>query len=310
MKVSSIDEPFHVRRPVVTIGIFDGVHTGHQFILDRLKEEAGRHGGESTVVTLWPHPRIVLNKDVWNYKLLHTREEKIRELDRRGVNRLIFVPFTREIASLSACEFVKKFLLDRIGAEVLMMGYDNRLGRDRKGGAEELEECAGEYGFTIIRLPERSNGHDRVNSTVIRNAIEKGELEKAERLLGYHYYMSGTIVEGNRIGRKIGFPTANVHPGDPHKLIPRKGVYAVKVELKGQTLNGMLNIGWRPTLDSASEVKTIETHIFDATGNLYGEQVVIHFIQRIRDEMKFKSPDELKGQLEKDKLVVKQLLKV
>jgi len=310
MKVSLIDEPLTVQRPVVTIGIFDGVHTGHQFILDRLKEEARRHRGESVVVTLWPHPRIVLNKDVWNFRLLHTREEKIRELDRRGVDRLIFIPFNREVASLSACEFVKKYLVDRIGLEVLIMGYDNRFGYNRKGNPKKLASLANVYGFKIKHLPELGNGRERVSSTLIRNAILHGELETAERMLGYPYYMTGTIVEGNRIGRKIGFPTANVHPLDPYKLIPRDGVYAVKVELKGSSCNGMLNIGCRPTMDSASAVKTIETHIFDVSGNFYGEQVVIHFIKRIRDEMKFGGLDELKIQLGKDKLIVEQLLKV
>ena len=308
MKVSLIDEDFSIRRPVVTIGIFDGVHTGHRFILKRLKEEARERRGESTVVTLWPHPRIVLNKDVWNFRLLHSKEEKIRELERLGVDRLIFVPFNREVASLTACEFVKKFLVDRIGVEVLLMGHDNRLGRDRKGDAAGMEACAGKHGFRIIQLPELSSGQDRVNSTSIRNAILSGDLEKAGKLLGYHYYLTGTIVEGNRIGRKIGFPTANVNPLDPYKLIPLGGVYAVRVELKGSTHKGMLNIGHRPTLDSASEVKTIETHIFDISGDLYGEQVVIQFIRRIRDEMKFGGLDELKRQLDKDRIVTDEFL--
>jgi len=309
MKVNLIDEPFVARRPVVTIGIFDGVHKGHQFILDNLKEQAGRNRGESAVVTLWPHPRIVLNKDVWDFRLLHSLEEKTRELEKRGVDRLIIVPFNREVASLSACEFVVKYLVGKIGVEVLIMGYDNKFGRERKGDAGQLNDCARTHGFRIVQLPELAGNHEKVNSTTIRNAVLTGQLEQAKKLLGYHYYLTGTIVEGNRIGRKFGYPTANVHPLDPYKLIPLGGVYAVRIEREGATYSGMLNIGYRPTIDSASEVKTIETHIFDVTGDFYGEQVVIHFIQRIRDEMKFSGIDELKNQLDKDRITADRLLR-
>lgn len=309
MKVNLIDDPFVAKRPVVTIGIFDGVHIGHQYILDRLKKEARGHRGESTVVTLWPHPRIVLNKDVWNFRLLHSREEKTRELERRGVDRLIIVPFNREVASLSACEFVVKYLVKKIGVEVLIMGYDNKFGHDRRGDAGQLEACAHTHGFRVVQLHELTGGRERVNSTTIRNAVLLGQLEQARKLLGYHYYLTGTIVGGDRIGRKFGFPTANVHPLDPYKLIPLGGVYAVRIELGGAMYGGMLNIGYRPTIDSASEVKTIETHIFDVSGDFYGEQVVIHFIQRIRDEMKFSGIDELKSQLDKDRIVADRLLR-
>jgi len=308
MKVRLIDETFELARPVVTIGIFDGVHTGHQFILDHLNKQAEAHGGESVVVTLWPHPRIVLNKAMQGFKVLHTRDEKIRELERNGINQLVIVPFSAEIAALSACDFVQKYLVDKLGVEVLLLGYDNRFGKDRMGDPEGLQMCAEKNKFRIEKLPEFSSEYGRVSSTNIREAILVGDLEKAREMLGYHYFLSGTIVEGNHIGRKIGFPTANIHPMDPYKLIPMNGVYAIRTELRGKTYKGMLNIGFRPTIDSASAVKTIEAHLFDVSGDFYDEHVVIHFVKRVRDEMKFSGLDALKEQLEKDKTNIKQLL--
>ena len=308
MNIVSIHETGYLRKPVATIGTFDGVHTGHRFILEQLKAQAKNHEGESVVVTLWPHPRIILNRDLRNFRLLHTREEKIRELKQVGIDHLILVPFDKEIASLSACDFVRQYLVERLGIEVLLIGYDNRFGRDRKGDPEGLAECAKLNRFRIEKLPEFSWEYGRVSSTSIRESILSGDLEKANRMLGYHYYLAGTIVEGNRVGRKLGFPTANIHPLDPYKLIPMNGVYAIRAELGGEIYNGMLNIGFRPTIDSSAAVKTIETHLFEASGDFYDEQIVIHFVKRIRDEMKFKGLDELKAQLRRDKETIQLLL--
>jgi len=308
MNVRLIHENIFLKHPVATIGIFDGVHSGHRFILDELNRQAASHGGESVVVTLWPHPRIVLSRDLNNFKLLHTREEKIRELERSEIDHLIIVPFNREIASFSACEFVQNYLVDKLGIEVLLLGYDNRFGRDRKGDPEGLAMCASRNNFRIEKLPEYQALQGRVSSTLIRESILKGELEQAEKMLGYHYYLSGNIVEGNHIGRKMGFPTANIHPVDPYKLIPMNGVYAIRAELRGNIHPGMLNIGFRPTIDSSSAVKTIEAHLFDVSGDFYDERVVIHFVQRVRDEMKFSGLEALKQQLERDKKNVQNML--
>ncbi len=309
MTISLIHESISLNRPGATIGIFDGVHAGHRFILDHLKARAVQHGGESVVVTLWPHPRIVLNRETHNFKLLHTREEKIRELERSGIDHLIIVPFNNEVASLTACDCVQESLVNRLGVEILLVGYDNRFGRDRQGDPDGLAKCAKLNQFRIEKLPEFHSAHGRVSSTTIREFILKGDLERAGNMLGYHYYLAGTIVEGNHIGRKMGFPTANVHPLDPYKLIPMNGVYAIRTELRGETYNGMLNIGFRPTIDSASAVKTIEAHLFDVSGDFYDEQVVIHFVKRVRDEMKFSGIEALKQQLEKDKTTIQQLLR-
>lgn len=309
MKIHVIHDSFSLLHPVATIGTFDGVHRGHRFILDQLKEKALQMGGESVVITLWPHPRIILDQDLRDFNLLHTRDEKILELGRAGVDHLVIVPFNREIASLSACEFIQRYLVDRLGIEALLLGYDNRFGKDRKGDPEGLAQCARDNRFQLIKLPEFNSGQGRVSSTAIRKAISNGALVLAAEMLGYHYYLVGTIVEGNRIGRTLGFPTANVHPTDPYKLIPMNGVYAIRAELRGQMYGGMLNIGFRPTLDSASAVKTIEAHLFDASGDFYGEQLVIYFLERIRDEIRFSGLKALQMQLEKDKEAVKRYLK-
>lgn len=308
MIVGSIHQPLSVRRPVVTIGIFDGVHTGHRFILDHLNRRAGENGGESVVVTLWPHPRIVLGKGTAGFTLLHCMEEKVRELGRCGVDRLIVIPFDRQVAGLTACEFVQKYLVEMIGVEVLLMGYDNRFGSDRLGDPEGLASCAAAVGFRIESLPEFSRGGTRVSSTVIREFIAAGDLVRAEEMLGYPYYLAGNIMEGNQLGRMIGYPTANIHPCNPYKLIPMNGVYAIRAELQGSRYRGMLNIGFRPTIDSGSAVKTIEAHLFDLSGDFYGEQIVIHFLKRIRNEMKFSGMDELKKQLDQDKAIIQEFI--
>jgi riboflavin kinase/FMN adenylyltransferase len=308
MKVWSIDDSFSLKRPVATIGIFDGVHMGHRFILDQLKAQAEAHGGDTAVVTLWPHPRIVLNKELHEFKLLHSLQEKILEMERYGIDHLVVVPFDKAIASLTACDFVQKYLVDRMGIEVLLLGYDNRFGKDRKGDPVGLRMCAEKNKFRIEKLPEYQSEYGTASSSTIRESILKGDLESAGKMLGYHYYLSGTIVEGNHIGRKMGFPTANIHPLDPHKLIPMNGVYAIHAELRGETHKGMLNIGFRPTIDSAMAVKTIEAHLFDVSGDFYEEEVVIHFVKRVRDEMKFSGLDALKQQLQKDKDSIQKLL--
>jgi riboflavin kinase/FMN adenylyltransferase len=308
MKVWSINESISIKRPVATIGIFDGVHIGHRFILEQLKAAAIKHEGETVVVTLWPHPRIVLNKEVQQFRLLHSREEKIRELECSGISHLVFVPFDKQVASLTACGFTQEYLVNRLGVEVLLVGYDNRFGRDRQGDPEGLALCAEENAFRIEKIPEFVSDLGTVSSTKIRDMIHKGDLVRAEEMLGYHYYLTGNIVEGSRVGREIGYPTANIHPKDPDKLIPMNGVYAVRAELLGNTYGGMMNIGFRPTIDSAMAVKTIEVHLFEAEGDFYGEQIVLHFIRRIRNEMKFKGLDELKMQLQKDESVIRQIL--
>jgi riboflavin kinase/FMN adenylyltransferase len=308
MNVNTIHDPIVLKRPVATIGIFDGVHSGHRFILDHLCQRARDLNGDSVAVTLWPHPQVVLNRGLPKFKLLHTREEKLRELEKSGIDQLVIVPFDMEIASLTACEFTQQYLVNKLGIHVLLVGYDNRFGRDRKGDPEGLARCADQNRFRIEKLPEFNSDLGRISSTTIREAISSGDLGTANQMLGYDYYLAGNIVEGNHVGRELGFPTANVHPMNPYKLIPMNGVYAVRVELKGRLFGGMLNIGFRPTLDSASAVKTIEAHLFEAAGDFYGEHVVVHFVKRVREEMKFSGKEELKKQLDKDRTLIRNML--
>jgi riboflavin kinase/FMN adenylyltransferase len=229
-------------------------------------------------------------------------------MELKGIDHLVIVPFNREIASLTACGFVQDYLVDKLGIDVLLVGYDNRFGKDRKGDPEGLSMCAEKNRFRIEKLPEYRSEYGIVSSSAIRESILKGDLESAGKMLGYHYYLSGNILEGNHIGRKMGFPTANIHPLDPNKLIPMNGVYAIRTELRGEIYGGMLNIGFRPTIDSAMAVKTIEAHLFDVSGDFYDEEVVIHFLKRVRDEMKFSGLDALKQQLQKDKAYVMRIL--
>ncbi|MBN2698092.1 MAG: bifunctional riboflavin kinase/FAD synthetase [Bacteroidales bacterium] len=297
-----------MKKPVVTIGIFDGVHLGHRFILDHLVKRAGELKGESVVVTLWPHPRIVLERDVWNFKLLHTFEEKIEQLSNLGIDHLIKVPFNTDLSSLPACRFLKEYLVDRLRLHTLLLGYDNRFGKDRQGHPDSLTDCKATQRFHIEKLPEYQPELGRINSTVIRKHLQEGNLPLAREMLGYDYYLTGTVVAGKRLGRDIGFPTANIHPTDPYKLIPRDGVYAVFVKVGGKRYRGMLNIGIRPTIDSAFPVQTIEVHILDFEGNLYDKTLTICFIGRIRDEMRFSTLGDLKKQLQADKGMIIDLL--
>ncbi len=300
MKVISIDEKIDIQNPVVTIGIFDGVHKGHKYILNTLIKKAKAVNGQSVVVTLWPHPRIVLNKDVWNFRLIHSQEEKISHLERMGIDYLMIVPFSEELASMDACDFVQEFLIGKLNVSSLLLGYDNKFGKDRKGDPEGLSECSDKYGFDIETLGEYKSSRENVSSSTIRKALLEGDVVAANEMLEYEYYLSGHVVQGNHVGRKLGYPTANINPHTAYKLIPRDGVYAARVEVKDKMFEGMVNIGVRPTLDSANPVKVIEAHLLDFDGDLYDHDIVLHFCKRIRDEKRFPGLGMLVNQLKAD----------
>jgi riboflavin kinase/FMN adenylyltransferase len=300
MKVYSINDNPYIIKPVVTIGIFDGVHKGHKYILQSLIARAREVGGKSVVITLWPHPRIVLDKDMWNFRLLHSQEEKIHHLSKLGLDYYITIPFDKSLAAMSACEFVQEYLVDRLHVSRLILGYDNTFGKDRQGNPTGLAACAERSGLIVEKLDEFRESELNISSTSVRNALLEGNLEAAREMLDYDYYIEGRVVTGNRLGRQIGYPTANIHPQSAYKLIPHDGVYAVHIEHKNFLYPGMLNVGLRPTIDSANPVKTIEAHLFDVDIDLYDEEIVIHFRKRIRDEKKFPSVEALKRQLHKD----------
>lgn len=297
-------EQLKISNPVLTIGVFDGVHQGHLSILERLKILAKEKNGESVVLTLWPHPRIVLNKDVENLRLLNNIEEKQHLLSKTGIDHLIIVPFTKEFSQLTACEFIENYLVKRIHVKHLVVGYNHQFGKDRKAGYEFLKECSEKFGFDIEKLDARLIDEESISSTKIREFLIEGNLEMAKKHLGYEYFVSGNVVEGNKIGRTIGFPTANIQIPEPWKQIPKDGVYAVRVHLNNSHYIGMLNIGTRPTIEPEMKLKNMEVHIFDFNDKIYNQTVTVSFVKRIRDEKKFASLDELTAQLNKDKVQI------
>jgi riboflavin kinase/FMN adenylyltransferase len=296
-----------IANAVVTSGTFDGVHVGHQQILKRLHENAMLLGGKSVVITFWPHPRHVLSqsqeKPVY---LLTSIEERIALLRKFKVDYLLIIPFTPEFANLSSSEFIQKILIDTIGTKKLVIGYDHRFGKNREGGFEYLKENAATLGFEVEEIPREDVDHVGVSSTKIRKALEAGDIETANKYLGYPYLLSGTVSEGDKLGRTIGFPTANLEISEAHKLIPARGVYAVYGTVNGQRLKGMLNIGMRPTVGGLKQ--TIETHFFNFDQDIYHQELQLELVARLRDEQKFSSLDALKEKLAKDQEVALQVL--
>ncbi len=300
MKVyKSFNEFVPVRNAVVTIGTFDGVHVGHQKIIKRIRELAKTEQGETVIFTFYPHPRAVLHPESNDVKLINTLEEKIALLEKYGIDHLIIQPFTKEFSQLSAVEFVKNVLVNKLGTRILVIGYNHQFGRNREGSLKNLIEMAPLYNFRVEEIPKQDIDSIAVSSTKIRNALVEGDIETANIYSENPFSLTGIVVKGNQMGRTIGFPTANLHINDPSKIIPKNGVYAVKVMLKDRLYNGMLNIGMRPTVGGLS--RTIEVHILDFDKSIYEEKLTIIFKSRIRDEQKFDGMDGLKQQLLKDK---------
>ena len=299
---------FKAHRPVITIGTFDGVHRGHQKVIARLKEIAQSHGGESVIFTFYPHPRLVTAPGETNLRLLTTLEEKKELFARFGIDHLIVFPFTKAFSQLSYSQFVEEVLVKQLHTHCLVVGYDHRFGKNREGGFEYLQNCAEKFGFEIEKLDVLLIDEAHVSSTRIREALEKGDVATANKFLGYRFTLHGTVVEGQRVGRKLGFPTANIEASDPHKLIPGYGVYAVEVLLSGEKYQGMLNIGSRPTFNRNAGNRSIEVHIFDFSGDIYNREIILVFVGKIRDEQKFSGVEALAEQLKKDKMAAINIL--
>ncbi len=292
---------FRVRSPVVTVGIFDGVHLGHKHILDRLSEVSASSRGETVIVTFWPHPRLVLNTEDTDFRLLTTLDEKIRMLEETGIQHLVIIPFTKGFSRMSSCDFIENILVEKIGIGELVVGYNHRFGKDREGDFDKLKEYAGQYGFGIEKRDALHLAGRKISSSEIRKLLGAGNIGEANRLLGRTYGFSGEVVGGSRLGTSIGFPTANITPDDKHKLLPAEGVYAVEAGMKGKVYSGMMNIGSRPTVNRDPGRKTVEVHLIDFLGDIYHEQIQIRFISRLREEKHFSGIDDLKKQLEKDR---------
>jgi riboflavin kinase/FMN adenylyltransferase len=300
MKIYYSTDDFNpVHNAVVTSGTFDGVHVGHQQILNRLKEIASRVGGETIVITFWPHPRFVLNSGDSNHLLLNTFEEKAELLKQQGIQHLLRIPFTKEFSQITSQEFIENILVKRIGTKKLVIGYDHRFGRNREGSFEQLSMNAASYGFDVEEIPRQEVDHVGVSSSRIRKALEDGDIQTATHFLGKPYSLSGRVVKGDKLGRVLGYPTANIHIESTDKLIPAHGIYAVTVELEHEKLKGMLYIGNRPTVDGSK--LAIEVNIFDFSKDIYGENLKVNLISSIRKDERFEDLETLKKQMEIDK---------
>ena len=292
---------------VVTIGTFDGVHIGHQTILKRLVADAKKNNGKSILITFWPHPRFILKKDDDKLKLLSTFAEKVKLLEEIGVDYILKIAFTPEFSNLSADQFVQDILVNKAGTNHLFIGYDHHFGNNREGNIQFLQENSAKYGFQVNEISKQEIDHVGVSSTKIRSALETGEIHLANSLLGRNYSITGKVVDGNKKGRSIGFPTANIEISEKYKLLPADGAYAIRALVKGQTFQGMLNIGFKPTVNGTS--RSIEAHLFNFGEDIYGEEITVEFIKSLRKEMKFASIDDLKNQLKIDKEAALKILK-
>lgn len=288
------------KKVILTVGTFDGIHFGHQTIIDSLKKIATKTDGESVVLTFSPHPRTVLFPDDTSLKLINTLDEKIKRFEKFGVDHLIIYPFTKNFSRISALEYVRDFLVKEIKVSTLIIGYDHQFGKNREGNFSYLKELSELYQFEVKEISAQDINDINVSSTKIRKAIASGEIELANQYLGYDFPLEGKVVEGKKIGKTIGFPTANLIIQDPTKIIPKIGAYAVYVIVENLRYKAMLNIGENPTIDNEGGLK-IEVNIFDFEGNLYNKSIKVEFSKRLRDEVKFESLDALKNQLRFDK---------
>ncbi len=288
------------KNPVLTIGTFDGVHLGHAKIIERLRKKAIEVDGESIIITFDPHPRFVVAPNSTPIELLSTSQEKIKALQALHVDNVVIVPFTKAFSDISAEAYIRDFIVSNFHPHTIIIGYDHHFGKNRQGNYQLLESVKATYGFQLEEIPVQEIEHIAVSSTKIRAALHIGDIKKANELAGKYYTLEGVVIHGEKRGRLIGFPTANVHVGDAHKLIPANGVYAVKAYLKETVYKAMLNIGVRPTVSSSNH-RSIEVNIIDFDQDIYDETLLIEFVDKLRDEIKFNGIDELIAQLTIDK---------
>lgn len=301
-------DTFTGKNTVITIGTFDGVHLGHRKVIDTLNEIAQKNSGESLIFTFYPHPRLIFSPNDQSLRLITTLEEKVRKLEEAGVDHLVVYPFTKEFAALGYQEFIETILIGKLKMKTLIVGHDHRLGRNREGTFEKISDLTKRLPFQVAQIETFLVDGVDISSSKIRFALQTGDIPLVNNFLGYTFSLQGKVVEGNMVGRKIGFPTANIEASDPYKIIPEEGVYAVYVELDGILHKAMLNIGYRPTISSNADHRTIEAHIFDFNADIYQKEVNVYFIERIRSEHRFNSLEELKLQLSSDKETVLHIL--
>lgn len=305
MKIKSASDYKLLKSSVVTIGTFDGVHVGHQKIISKLVNIAKSNALQAVVLTFFPHPRMVLQRDT-NIKLINTIDEKTRRLEKHGVDHLIVKKFTREFSRLTAQEFVKTILVDKLHVKHIIIGYDHHFGRNRTANIDDLRDFGAIYNFEVTEISAQDIDAVTVSSTKIRNALDNGNIKSANTYLGYDFMLTGTVVKGKGIGKDLGFPTANIQIEESYKLIPKHGVYIVKSKFKNEALFGMMNIGINPTVDG--KIQSIEVNFFNFDTDIYGEKIEIKLLSRIRDEQKFDSLEALKLQLQQDRKVAEEFM--
>jgi len=293
----SIEDYTEDKRSVVTIGTFDGIHLGHQKILSRLINSSKNKNLNSVVLTFFPHPRIILNK--YNeVKMIDTLDEKIIHLNEIGIDSLIIHPFDKNFSLLSANQFIKDFLVEKLKIKHIIIGYDHRFGKGREASVTDLKNYANDYDFTVEEIKAQEIEKITISSTKIRNSINQGDIKTTKKYLGRYFMMTGKVVKGDGLGKKINYPTANIFIEETYKIIPKDGVYLVETKIKDKLFNGMMNIGHRPTI--GTNVKSIEVHLFNFNKDIYNQIISIKMISKIRDEIKFSSIQALKDQLVKD----------
>ena len=303
----SIDDFSKLDNAVVTSGTFDGVHIGHQKILERLKEIAEKFNGETVVITFWPHPRLVLYPDDQSLKVLNTFEEKAELLKAEGIQHLLRIPFTKEFSQISSQQFIDHILVKQIGTRKLVIGYDHRFGKNREGSFEQLKINGPQYGFDVEEISRQDVDEVGVSSTKIRNALVAGDIDTANHFLGRPYMITGRVIKGDKLGRVLGFPTDNIDIDSHNKLVPAEAIYAVEVEHENHHYGGMLYIGNRPTVGGTK--RSIEVNIFDFDKDIYGENLTIKLLASIRKDAHFVDLEALKNQLKADKESAISLLK-
>jgi riboflavin kinase/FMN adenylyltransferase len=283
---------------VVTTGTFDGIHVGHQKIIQRLKEKAKEINGETVLLTFWPHPRLIISPNDDNLKLLTTIDEKTEILEKLGIDHFVVLPFTREFSELSSEKYIEEILLYGLGTKAMVIGYDHRFGKNREGGIDYLRQHSERFKIEIEEISRQELENITISSTKIRNAILTGDVKTANELLGRNYQFSGPVVKGRQLGRTIGFPTANIQVQKKYKLIPKNGVYATQVFLRNKKYRGIMNIGNRPTVEGLG--RTQEVHIFEFSDDIYGETIKVEILEFMRDETKFDNIGDLIKQIELD----------
>lgn len=305
--ISNSIQARNIPNAVVTIGTFDGVHIGHQAIFKEMRRIAQEIGGETVVVTFHPHPRQVLSIGTERLRFICSQEEKLKKIEEFGIDNVLIIPFTKEFASTPSEDFIKDYIIDSIHPSIIVVGYDHHFGKNRMGDYEMLTQLGKQYSFRTVQVEAQDVNEVAVSSTKIRNFLWTGNVKAANELLGYPYSVTGTVVEGNKIGRTIGFPTANLDIPNEYMMINNPGVYACQTIIDGKLYDAMANTGLRPTVEDRTDGDfIIEVNIFDFNGDLYGKTLKVWFLDRIRDEEKFKGLEALKAQLEQDREKVKE----